>query len=78
MVGFDGLRAAKLIVRTEGVKMENACVPVKRDHSVNTYLKNFNCPVNGVSEQSECSEAKHCEASERCERTNVASDRVAR
>ena len=37
-------------------------------------------PVNGASERSECSEAERCGASEwseRCERTNVASDRVA-
>ena len=37
-------------------------------------------PVNGVSEQSECSKAKCCVASERsewCEQTNLASDRVA-
>ena len=37
-------------------------------------------PVNGVSERSELSEAERCgasERSERCERTNVASDRVA-
>ena len=38
-------------------------------------------PVNGASERSERSEAERCgvsERSERCERTNVASDRVAR
>ena len=34
-------------------------------------------PVNGASEQSERSEAECCGASERCEQTNVASDRVA-
>ena len=37
-------------------------------------------PVNGASEQSERSTAERCgasERSERCERTNVASDRVA-
>ena len=50
---------------------------------------NFNCPtrewakwvsepVNGASEQSEHSEAECCGASERCKRTNEASDRVAR
>ena len=37
-------------------------------------------PVNGASERSERSKAERCgasEPSERCERTNVASDRVA-
>ena len=32
-------------------------------------------PVNGVSEQSKSSKPEHCGASERCERTNVASER---
>ena len=61
---------------------------LQREH----IFKNFHCstrelakwvskPVNGVSEQSERSKAKRCrlsEQSERCERTNVASDWVAR
>ena len=67
------------------VSAKNAFVPVERDNSVNTYSR-FSTVPRG-SERSEWaspwtkhSEAERCEASERserCEQTNVASDRVA-
>ena len=68
------------------VKMKNAFVPVKRDNSVNTYLRISTVPRGSersewASPWTERSEAERCgasERSERCERTNVASDRVAR
>ena len=71
------------------VKMKNAFDPVKRDHSVNTYSRISTVPqgsersepVNGASELSEHNKVERCGASEwseRCERTNIASDRVAR
>ena len=73
------------------VKTKNALLPVEQVYSVNIFM-NFHrstrewakCvsePVNGASKWSECSEAERCGASERnerCKRTNVASDRVAR
>ena len=66
--------------------MKNAFVPVKRDNNVNTYeFQPSHEGVSKVSEQarqrSERSKTERCgvsERSERCERTNVESDRVAR
>ena len=65
------------------VKTNNAFVPVKRDNSVNTYSRistvpRVSEPVNGASERSEAERCGASEQSERCERMNVASDRVAR
>ena len=64
--------------------MKNAFLPVIRDHSVSTYWRISTVPWG--SEQSEWASlwterAQRCgasERSERCEETNVASDRVAR
>ena len=70
-----------------------AFVSFERDLSVNTDSYEFRLSregvskvserarVNEASERSECSEVERCgesERSERCELTNVASDRVAR
>ena len=74
------------------VKMKNAFVSVKRDNSVNTYSRILTVPrgseqsewaspwTEQASKRSEHSEEERCGASkrsERCERTNIASDRVA-
>ena len=67
------------------VMTKNAFVPVKRDNSVNTYSRISTVPRGSersewASPWMERSEAERCgasERSERCERTNVARDRVA-